>query len=135
MHSSGTAFAVMKMIAEVTRLRKINEGLDNLLSITSEEAQDRVNELQSQLAAKEKLYNNLGVKYDKELERWQERDMNELNKRKELESTTKALLDAAEEIVDLFDEGFPMDYGHPAVTRLEDAIKKYTEPGAPPTEG
>src|SRR6185436_9614460 len=60
-------------------------------------------------------YNNLGVKFDKELERWQERDMNELNKRKELESRNKELMEALKEVLD--------DYGYSMTIKMEEKIE------------
>lgn len=40
---------------------------------------------------KDKAYNELGVKFDKEVERWQERDANEIEKRRVLESEIERL--------------------------------------------
>lgn len=49
---------------------------------------DEIEKLQAELSTLQKKYNDLGVKFDKELERWQERDADELNKRKALEALT-----------------------------------------------
>jgi septation ring formation regulator EzrA len=66
-------------------------------------------ELQSLKAENERLkeqYNDLGVKFDKETERWQERDSDELDKRKDLESQISLLresLNGAKSQLDKYD--------------------------------
>lgn len=68
------------------QINKFNIGLADL--VREKQA------LQAELSTLQKSYNDLGVKFDKELERWQERDADELNKRKILEAElTKARKD------------------------------------------
>jgi len=78
--------------------RKIDSLTADLESLKKENQNLRL-----QLMTSEKEYHALGSKFDRETERWQERDMDELNKRKDLEYKLTALTTKAKEQEELLE--------------------------------